>query len=94
VVAGLPANAGGRTPIAWTRGLESNGKWAADAPYGSSGGLILFLDGSVQRVADASKILVDFETQQPTADIRKAVPSAASILSPTAVTVPLIPVEE
>ena len=94
VVAGLPANAGGRTPIAWTRGLESNGKWAADAPYGSSGGLILFLDGSVQRVADASEILVDYESQQPTSDIRKAVPAAASILSPSAVTVPLIPVEE
>jgi hypothetical protein len=94
VVAGLPGNAGGRTPIAWTRGLESNGKWAADAPYGSSGGLILFLDGSVQRVADASEILIDYETKQPTSDIRKAIPEVATILSPNPISLPLVPVEE
>ena len=94
LVAGLPANAPGTTPIAWTRGLESNGKWAADAPYGSSGGHILFLDGSVRFASQASEVLIDYQTKQPTSDIRKAVPAAATILKPIALTVELVPVAE
>lgn len=35
------------TPIVWTRGLQANGTWASDAPYGTKGGYVAFLDGHV-----------------------------------------------
>lgn len=35
------------TPVAWTRGLQSDGTWTASSPYGTRGGYIAFLDGHV-----------------------------------------------
>ena len=36
------------TPIAWTRGLQPDGTWAAHSPYGTRGGHIMFLAGNVR----------------------------------------------
>jgi hypothetical protein len=35
------------TPIAWTRGLQTDGTWAKHSPYGGEGGYIVFLGGNV-----------------------------------------------
>ena len=94
LVAGLPANAPeATTPVAWTRGLGTNGKWADDAPYGSEGGHILFLDGHVETHEDVIDKLKDYETGQPTSDIRQAVPPGATILRPDTSSLELEPLE-
>lgn len=35
------------TPVAWTRGLQTDGTWAKHSPYGERGGHIVFLGGNV-----------------------------------------------
>ena len=94
LVVGLPSNAPATsTPIAWTRGLGTNGKWADDAPYGDTGGHILFLDGHVEKFGDVVGKLKDYETGQPTSDIRKAVAPGATILEPDTSSLELEPLE-
>jgi prepilin-type processing-associated H-X9-DG protein len=69
------------TPIAWTRGLQTSGKWQdfkGQRPgiYGSEGGYIVFLDGHVEFFSDLSQDggrLVHFENGSRTANIREAV---------------------
>lgn len=36
------------TPLAWTRGLKSNGYWAPDSPWEGWGGHIVYLNGHVE----------------------------------------------
>ena len=68
------------TPIAWTRGLRTDGTWQdldGERPgvYGKEGGFIVFLDGHVQWYADLRSgggRLVHAGTGHPTADIREA----------------------
>lgn len=68
------------TPIAWTRGLQTSGQWAAlDASspgvYGADGGHIAFLDGHVtfyQNLSDEGGQLVHYTTKRPTANIQEA----------------------
>lgn len=55
------------TPVVWTRGLQTDGTWAANAPYGTKGGYVAFLDGHVA-----------FYKQVPTATI--TIPAAADTL--------------
>jgi type II secretory pathway pseudopilin PulG len=43
----LSVNHPATTPIAWTRGLQSDGTWAKHSPYGTDGGYIVFLGGNV-----------------------------------------------
>ena len=49
VVAGVNIAAGPSTPLAFTRGLDTSGRWlkSNDAVYGDSGGYIVFADGHV-----------------------------------------------
>jgi len=69
------------TPVAWTRGLASSGKWqdySGQRPgiYGSKGGFIVFLDGHVEYHTDLARgggQLVDFSDGSRTADIRQAI---------------------
>jgi prepilin-type N-terminal cleavage/methylation domain-containing protein/prepilin-type processing-associated H-X9-DG protein len=75
------------TPVAWTRGLESNGRWQGldgDRPgiYGDEGGYIVFLDGHVEFHKDLSRDggrLVHYQTGAPTADIREAIGPTAAV---------------
>ncbi len=82
VVSGLNtlANAS-TTPVAWTRGLESNGRWQGlegnrPGVYGDDGGYIVFMDGHIEFHNDLALDggrLVHFQTGEPTADIRDAI---------------------
>jgi len=49
VVAGIGISSGTTTPLAFTRGLNTSGKWlkSNDAVYGDDGGHIVFADGHV-----------------------------------------------
>jgi len=89
VVNRLPAQANASTtPVAWTRGLGSDGRWAAldaeqPAPFGDYGGIIAYLDGHVEFHRDLGEgggRLVEYLTGKPTADIRKALPPGAEAL--------------
>lgn len=76
------------TPIAWTRGLGVNGKWASyndDNPgvFGDKGGFIAFLDGHVKWYADLGQnggLLIHYVTRKPTNNIYEALPPYASVL--------------
>ena len=79
-VRGLHVKLPGTTPIAWTRGLQPDGTWAKDSPYGGKGGHILFLNGNVQFFRKLTPdSLLRFDGQGPTADIRAALPPDAVI---------------
>lgn len=43
----LTTEAPSTTPIAWTRGLQPDGTWAAHSPNGTAGGHVVFLGGNV-----------------------------------------------
>lgn len=84
----LSTQAPSSTPIAWSRGLTTNGTWApADAPnpgvYGSDGGHIAFLNGSVEFFSDLNADggqLIDYDSKQPTGNILDALSPTANIL--------------
>lgn len=88
VVSGLSVRApSSTTPIVWTAGLETNGRWAAgdDSPYRGEGGHIGFVDGHVTWYrnlgADAAQgELVNFTTKARTNDISQAINTAATAL--------------
>lgn len=83
-------NTPSQTPVAWTRGLNTEGTWNDfDHPtnpgvYGSSGGHIVFLDGHVEFFADGiNDRLVNATTKQPTSNILEALGPGATILQYT-----------
>jgi len=70
------------TPIAWTRGLQPDGTWAAHSPYGNRGGHILFLSGKVQffrNLTTDGGQLTRHDGSGPTANILEALPPGARI---------------
>ncbi len=75
-VRGLHARLPSTTPIAWTRGLQPDGTWAKDSPYGGKGGHVVFLGGNVAFFRKAEFISRD---GLPTSDIRAAIPPDAII---------------
>lgn len=85
VARGLHANQPSTTPIAWTRGLQPDGTWAKDSPYGGEGGHIVFLGGNVafHRNLSASPLTRFDDPQATTADIRQALPPDALIAEPS-----------
>jgi hypothetical protein len=84
VARGLHANLPATTPIAWTRGLQPDGTWSKDSPYGGDGGHIVFLGGNVQfyRNLSASPLARFDDPKATTTDIRKALPPDAFIAEP------------
>lgn len=88
VVSGVNAMASpSTTPIAWTRGLEANGRWQGldgnrPGVYGDEGGYIVFLDGHIEFHKDLSRDggrLVHYQTGAPTADVREAIGPGAVV---------------
>lgn len=75
------------TPVAWTRGLQTSGKWRAigenkSGIYGDAGGFIVFLDGHVEFHRDLSEgggRLLTYDKGLPTADITKAIQPGAKV---------------
>jgi hypothetical protein len=86
VARGLHANLPPTTPIAWTRGLQPDGTWSKDSPYGGDGGHIVFLGGNVAFHHNlASSPLVRFDNPKlTTTDIHQALPPGALIAETTA----------
>lgn len=69
------------TPLAWTRGLQSDGTWSTiHAPYGDWGGFIVYAGGYLETFKTIEGRLVKFGTDQPTSDIREALPLGTRIL--------------
>lgn len=69
------------TPIAWTRGLQPDGTWAAHSPYGTRGGHIFFVGGNVQfftNLADDGGQLIRADGIK-TANILEALPPGTRI---------------
>jgi len=76
----------GTTPVAWTRGLQADGTWAADAPMENMRGYIAFLSGNVIGAEKLSTgpggtSLTKYGTHEPTANILEALPPGAVLLS-------------
>lgn len=76
-----------RTPVLWTRGLETHGRWRAFGQeragiYGEAGGFVAFLDGHVayyRDLADEGGQLQHFVTGARTANIVEALPPGARV---------------
>ncbi len=84
VARGLHANLPATTPIAWTRGLQPDGTWSKDSPYGGDGGHIVFLGGNVTFYRNlVSAPLARFDDPKlTTTDIRPALPPDALVAEP------------
>ena len=70
------------TPIAWTRGLQPDGTWAAHSPYGTSGGYIAFLGGNVvfyKNLNEPDGRLMRFDGKGTTANILESLPPGCRI---------------
>lgn len=74
---GITATMPSTTPIAWTRGLQPDGTWAAHSPWGTNGGHIVFLGGNVIWLKDLrapDRQLTRYDGKGTTSDIREALP--------------------
>jgi hypothetical protein len=69
------------TPIAWTRGLQPDGTWAAHSPYGSDGGYIVFIGGNVGFYRDlkSGDELARFDGTGMTSNILESLPPGTRI---------------
>ena len=67
-------------PMAWLRGLISDGTWAEDAPFGSGVGIILFADGSVQKVSNLQldQVMMKADGKGTTSNYQEAITSGSS----------------
>jgi hypothetical protein len=77
---------GGKFPILWTKGLQSDGTWEGDSPWGGAGGHILWSDGwkgfyENTKGEGGSGIFMD-DQGNPTKDINKAIPDDWEIIKP------------
>lgn len=67
------------TPIAFTRGLKTDGHWDADiGVYKDAGGYIAFLGGNVQFYTDTVGRLVSNRSTKPVTNILEAIPYNAA----------------
>ena len=67
------------TPIAWTRGLQPDGTWRKDNPYGGKGGDVFFVGGNVQQYTKTAGPFVKWGTLEPTSNILEALPPGTRI---------------
>lgn len=79
LLSGLPDDAPFTTPIAWTRGLRSDGTWAPDSPYRGEGGHVVFADGEVRFFRKVDRRFTRYDGQGETSDILEALPPGARI---------------
>lgn len=62
------------TPVAWTRGLRTDGTWSNDSAYGGDGGFIGFLNGSVAFFHDLQSTPLTAPDGSATSDILETLP--------------------
>lgn len=75
----LTAAAPATTPIAWTRGLQPDGNWAAHSPNGTAGGHVVFLGGNVSWFQNTKDAFVRFGDQGASSNVLDALPPGARI---------------
>lgn len=78
----LTTSSGSSTPIAWTRGLQTDGTWAKHSPYGDEGGFILYLGGQINFYSDLKQDggqLIRYKDGGRTANILEALPPGTRI---------------
>ena len=78
---------GGNFPILWTKGLQTDGYWKGDSPWGGKGGHVLYNDGTIRwfedtRGFDDKGAFTDRDTEEKTKNIKDAIPSGWIILTP------------
>jgi prepilin-type N-terminal cleavage/methylation domain-containing protein len=87
VVGGLRLSDPATTPLAFTRGLRTDGTWAcaaataddvATGPYQQTGGHIVFLGGNVQFYSNVNQALIA-NTGKTTSNLREAVPNRSTV---------------
>jgi prepilin-type N-terminal cleavage/methylation domain-containing protein/prepilin-type processing-associated H-X9-DG protein len=92
VVSGIAPDANpSTTPIAWTRGLQTDGTWSGPAAatpgaWNGEGGFIAFLDGHVEWYRtltddNGNGVLVNYITKRPTANYTEAINATATVLA-------------
>ncbi len=74
----IAANSPATTPIAWTRGLQPDGTWAAHSPYGTEGGHVVFLGGNVTFYRNAKNAFIARDGTM-TSNVLDALPEGARI---------------
>jgi len=70
------------TPIAWSRGLRTDGTWAPHSPYGTDGGYIAFASGHVAFFPDVrspERQLTRYSGEGKTPNIYEALPPGIDI---------------
>lgn len=70
------------TPIAWTRGLQTDGTWAKHSPYGDEGGYMAFVGGNVifyNNLKSDGGELLRFDGTGKTSNILDALPPGCRI---------------
>ncbi len=68
------------TPLIWTRGLQPDGTWRKDSPFGGDFGYICFLGGNLERYdGSINGRLVKWGTKEPTSNILEALPAGTRI---------------
>jgi len=77
VVSGIRQSDPATTPIAWTRGLQPDGRWAKHSPYGGNGGVVVFVGGNVQFFRD--RIEIEGRDGKMTSNILDALPRRAAV---------------
>jgi len=68
------------TPLIWTRGLNTEGRWESDSPWEGKGGHIAFMDGHVVFYEDVIDKLVDPDTAALVSNIETAIGVNATVL--------------
>jgi hypothetical protein len=72
-----------QTPWLWTRGLQSDGSWRKDSPYGGEGGVICYAGGNAKffstGASDDVVYPLKWGTEQPTSNILEALPPGTRI---------------
>jgi prepilin-type N-terminal cleavage/methylation domain-containing protein len=87
VVGGLRLSDAATTPLAFTRGLRTDGTWSGPAataddvaigPYQQTGGHIVFLGGNVQFYSNVNQALIA-NNGKTTSNLREAVPNRSTV---------------
>ena len=80
IAVGVPIGSNGDTPIAWTRGLQTDGTWSKDSPYQGKGGHVAFLDGHVKWYSKTTNAFRNAQNK-PTSNFTDALPATAKSVS-------------
>lgn len=78
---GLTFNLSPLTPVAWTRGLRTDGTWdPAGGVHGAKGGHVAFLGGNVQFFRDLRSTPLVRADGTTTSNILEALPASARVV--------------